>query len=121
MTTPRECGGCSKPRSLPQSGWFGRILEGYEHVLRVALHRPLIVGAGCVLLVAASYGCYRTLGSDLLPAFDEGGFVVDYVMPPGSSLDETSRCFATVEAILRTRQRSRARPVALDWNWDWPR
>ncbi|MFN7982959.1 MAG: efflux RND transporter permease subunit [Vicinamibacterales bacterium] len=82
-------------------GVFGRILEGYEHVLRVALHRPLIVGAGCVLLVAASYGCYRTLGSDLLPAFDEGGFVVDYVMPPGSSLDETSRVLRHVEAILK--------------------
>ena len=52
-------------------------------------------------MIAASYVCYRSLGSDLLPAFDEGGFVLDYVMPPGSSLQETSRVLSHVEAILR--------------------
>ncbi len=53
------------------------------------------------MLVVASYGCYRLLGSDLLPAFDEGGFVLDYVMPAGSSLQETNRVLSHVEAILR--------------------
>ena len=48
-----------------------------------------------------SYACYRFLGSELLPAFDEGGFVVDYVMPPGSSLQETSRVMGHIEKILR--------------------
>ncbi len=59
------------------------------------------LAAFCLGLMAASYGCYRVLGSDLLPAFDEGGFVVDYVMPPGSSLQETNRVLSHVEAILR--------------------
>src|SRR5262249_53702058 len=40
-------------------------------------------------------------GSDLLPAFDEGGFVIDYVMPPGSALQETNRVIRHIEAILR--------------------
>ena len=51
--------------------------------------------------IVASYACYRALGSDLLPAFDEGGFVLDYVMPPGSSLQETNRVLRHIEAILR--------------------
>ncbi len=56
----------------------------------------------CILLIGASYVCYRNLGSDLLPAFDEGGFVLDYVMPPGSSLQETNRVLRRVETILRS-------------------
>src|SRR5579862_5314974 len=33
---------------------------------------------------------------------DEGGFVLDYVMPPGSSLQETDRVISHVEDIIRT-------------------
>jgi len=36
-----------------------------------------------------------------MPAMDEGGFVLDYVMPPGSSLQETTRVLSHVERILR--------------------
>jgi len=82
-------------------GLFGRTLVSYERAMRRALRHPLALGVLCVALIAASYGCYRFLGSELLPAFDEGGFVLDYVMPPGSSLQETNRVLGHVEAILR--------------------
>jgi multidrug efflux pump subunit AcrB len=82
-------------------GLFGRVLVGYERVLRRSLHHRFALAALCVLLIALSYLCYRFLGSDLLPAFDEGGFVVDYVMPAGSSLQETSRVVGRIEKILR--------------------
>jgi len=36
-----------------------------------------------------------------LPEMDEGGFIVDYIMPAGSSLDETNRVINHVEQILR--------------------
>jgi len=83
------------------TGLFGRVLRWYERTLRRSLHHRVALGALCVLLVALSYACYRFLGSDLLPAFDEGGFVLDYVMPPGSSLQETSRVLGSIERILR--------------------
>ena len=82
-------------------GVFGRILTWYERTLRRSLHHRAALAGLAVVLVAASYGCYRLLGSDLLPAFDEGGFVIDYVMPPGSSLQETSRVVGRIERILR--------------------
>jgi CzcA family heavy metal efflux pump len=84
-----------------ESGLFGRIIRLYERTMRRALAHPAALGGICLLLVVASYGCYRLLGSDLLPAFDEGGFIVDYVMPPGSSLQETNRVLRSVEDILR--------------------
>ena len=50
-----------------------------------------------------SYFCYRALGSDLLPEMDEGGFVLDYLMPAGSSLRDTAEpgfALLGVEKIL---------------------
>ncbi|HEY7284074.1 MAG TPA: efflux RND transporter permease subunit [Vicinamibacterales bacterium] len=84
-----------------EEGVFGRILVFYERVMRRALAHPVALGGICLLLVGASYGCYLALGSDLLPEFDEGGFIIDYVMPPGSSLQETNRVIREIEGILR--------------------
>ena len=78
--------------------WLMRI---YERVLRTVLERPLVLIVATVVLVVGSFFCYRALGSDLLPEMDEGGFIVDYIMPAGSSLDETNRVITTVEEILR--------------------
>src|SRR5262249_26031119 len=49
----------------------------------------------------ASYFTYAKLGSDLLPAMDEGGFILDYLMPAGSSLDDTNKVLLGVEKILK--------------------
>src|SRR5207247_912298 len=73
----------------------------YERWVRRSLEHPIVLGIFCVLLVAVSYLSYRQLGSGLLPAFDEGGFILDYVMPPGSSLQETNRVLNHVERIIR--------------------
>jgi multidrug efflux pump subunit AcrB len=84
-----------------QSGWFGNISKFYERWLRRALEHPVWLAALCALLIAISYFCYSKLGSDLLPAMDEGGFILDYVMPAGSSLQETNRVISHVEEIIR--------------------
>jgi multidrug efflux pump subunit AcrB len=82
-------------------GFFGRIIEFYERWLRRALERPRWLVAGAFVLILASGLCFYFLGSDLLPEMDEGGFVVDYIMPPGSSLQETDRVISHLEKILR--------------------
>jgi len=53
------------------------------------------------MIIAGSFFCYRALGSDLLPNMDEGGFILDYWMPAGSSLEETNRVLLAVEVMLR--------------------
>ena len=63
-------------------------------------HYPIALAAGCLGLVVASFFCYQALGSDLLPAMDEGGFILDYLMPAGSSLDDTNEVLLGVEKIL---------------------
>jgi multidrug efflux pump subunit AcrB len=73
----------------------------YERVLRAMLERPAILIVGSLVVVLAAYGGYRLLGTDLLPEMDEGGFILDYIMPAGSSLAETDAVMTAVERILR--------------------
>ena len=50
--------------------------------------------------MVGTWAGYQALGSDLLPEMDEGGFILDYIMPAGSSLSETNRVLEHVERIL---------------------
>jgi multidrug efflux pump subunit AcrB len=83
------------------SGFFLRVVNFHERWLRRALERPRVLVLFSLVLIAVSYVCYHFSGSDLLPAMDEGGFVLDYIMPAGSSLAETNRVVGHVEQILR--------------------
>ena len=73
----------------------------HERWLRRALERPRLLVIFSVVLIVVSYLCYTFSGSDLLPEMDEGGFVIDYIMPAGSSLAETNRVVGHVEEMLR--------------------
>src|SRR5262249_991927 len=53
------------------------------------------------ILLAASVGIYLQLGSGFLPEMDEGAFVLDYIMPPGTSLVETGRVPRHIEQMLK--------------------
>jgi len=79
-----------------------RVLQFHARVLERALARPRWVGGICVLLVLATVGGYLLLGTDQLPEMDEGGFILDYFMPPGSSLSETNRVLLDVTRILQS-------------------
>jgi CzcA family heavy metal efflux pump len=83
------------------SGFFGRIVAAYEKVMRSVIKRPLILAASVVVIVVLSAVSYHFLGSDLLPAMDEGGFILDYHTPPGSSLSESSRILLHIEEMLK--------------------
>lgn len=82
-------------------GWFGRILRFYERWVRRALEHPGWLAVLCCAFIVVSYISYRALGTDLLPFMDEGGFIIDYVMPPGSSLEETNRVISRVLRIVQ--------------------
>jgi CzcA family heavy metal efflux pump len=81
---------------------LGRVMEWHRRALDWSLRRPVWLGAACLLLAAGSFFVYRGLGSDLLPEMDEGGFILDYVMPAGSSIASTNQVLDRVEDILRS-------------------
>ncbi len=88
--------GSQRHESVP--AW---LMNSYARTLRFTLEHRLVLALFTLLLIGGAYFCYRHTGSDLLPAMDEGGFIVDYTMPPGSSLKETNRVISHVETILR--------------------
>jgi CzcA family heavy metal efflux pump len=83
------------------AGFMRRIVAWHARVLEVTLRRPLLLVITCVVLVAGTYFVFQALGTDLLPEMDEGGFVLDYIMPAGSSLTETDRVLRHVEQMLK--------------------
>jgi multidrug efflux pump subunit AcrB len=82
------------------------------------LARPVLAVVGVLPLLALGYIAFKGVGSGFMPAMDEGGFIIDYLSPPGTALSETDRLVRQVEAILAGsrdnipphRGRSRRRP-----------
>jgi CzcA family heavy metal efflux pump len=90
----------NRDRNHRAGRFLERILKVHRSALGWSLARPAWLGVICVMLVGATWAGYQLLGSDLLPEMDEGGFILDYIMPAGSSLTETNRVLAHVERIL---------------------
>lgn len=72
----------------------------YAKLLQTSLKRRFLVAAICAAAVFSAFQAYRNLGSEFLPSFDEGAFVLDYLAPAGSSLKETHKLLHKVETIL---------------------
>lgn len=54
-----------------------------------------------LIVVALGLLIYTRLETGFLPEMDEGGFVLDYRLPPGTSLVETNKVVLQIEDILR--------------------
>jgi CzcA family heavy metal efflux pump len=89
------------PETHQAHGIMLRILNFHEKWLRRSLEKPVTLFVVCGFLAIGIYAGYAALGSDLLPEMDEGGFILDYIMPAGSSLAETDRVLQHVERMLQ--------------------
>src|SRR5882672_4085667 len=85
----------------PPGRFLGFVIDQYERLLGSALDHKSVVVAVALAVLVGSYVIYRNLGSEFLPEFDEGAFVLDYIAPPGSSLEETDRMLRHVEQFLK--------------------
>ncbi|MBI3872627.1 MAG: efflux RND transporter permease subunit [candidate division Zixibacteria bacterium] len=74
----------------------------YERALGSLLRVRYLVIPLMVAIASAAYFIYLRVGSGFMPDMDEGTFVLDYISPPGTSLDETDRMLRQVEDILGT-------------------
>jgi CzcA family heavy metal efflux pump len=82
-------------------GWFDRLTAGYARLGDSALRYPVRVGiAAAVLLVLGAVALWR-LPSGFMPHMDEGGFILDYRAPAGTSLSETDRLLRKLEGLIQ--------------------
>jgi CzcA family heavy metal efflux pump len=77
-----------------------RLERVYARSLAAVLHRPLypVLGAGVLAILGVLL--YLRMPSGFLPAMDEGGFVVDYLTPPGTALEESDRVVRKMERLV---------------------
>ncbi len=78
-----------------------RALRFYEDVLLRVLEWPVLLLLGVIPLLLLGVIAYKSVGSGFMPKMDEGGFILDYISTPGTSLQETDRLLNKVETIIR--------------------
>jgi multidrug efflux pump subunit AcrB len=109
-------------RPMPQPGRVYNFLAGwYEKILDYALRVPLLmlalslaaIGVGVILFTGIPDftteqekgkppppQLFRSIQTGLMPAMDEGAFVLDYWAPAGTPLSETEKMVHKIEEIL---------------------
>jgi CzcA family heavy metal efflux pump len=84
-------------KERPPSGLTAR----YRGALERTTARPILILFVLVPLAVAGTIAFVTLPSGFMPHLDEGGFVLDYVTAPGTSLTESDRLVREIETIVR--------------------
>ncbi len=86
-----------RERPQPLVGWLN---TRYVPLLRASLRRRTPVIALACILFAATVLLGKQLGTDFLPALDEGAFELTYALPPGTTLAETRRVSHQLQDIV---------------------
>jgi cobalt-zinc-cadmium resistance protein CzcA len=74
--------------------------RGYHRLVDVFVERGIASVAVVVVLLGVAYVLYSRIGTDFLPAMDEGSIILDYWTPPGTSLTETDAMLREAERII---------------------
>src|SRR6185312_9627227 len=85
----------------PPSRFTMRMMDGYQRVLDRWLKRPVLVLLLVLPLLLVGGFAYTRVGTGFIPKMDEGGFILDSLSKPGTSLEETNRLLNQVETIIR--------------------
>ena len=72
----------------------------YERALGWSLAHTRMTLLAAVGVLAGTVVLYLNLGSGFMPPMDEGAFVLDYITPPGTSLEETNRVLLHIEEFI---------------------
>ena len=80
---------------------YAKILQVYERVYERMKAAPKLLFAIVLGALVVGGFAYTQVGSGFMPTMDEGGFILDYIAPPGTSLEGTNRMLDEVEKIIR--------------------
>jgi len=76
------------------------IYKSYDPVIHFALNNRIKILILSVLLVAPTIFIFIKLGGVFIPTLDEGDFVIQPILKPGTSLSETVKFTTEIEKIL---------------------
>src|SRR5438270_2902835 len=104
LAVPILCATFLKRRDaeIKERGRFTRrVHEVYRENVQRFVRQPRFVFVFLIPLLLLGFIAFKSVGSGFMPVMDEGGFVLDYISPPGTSLAETDRLLRQVESILQ--------------------
>jgi len=87
--------------AVPLHHTGGRLERAYSRGLDATLRRPVAGIVLAIVLAAGGVVLFKVIGTGFLPEADEGGFVIDYLTPAGSALEETDRILRKMENVLQ--------------------
>lgn len=93
------------PRAAKSPGLVGRAIgqrlrDGYAGIVGLFVHRGFLSVILTAALVGIAWVFYGRIGTDFLPAMDEGSIILDYWSPPGTSLSETDAMLREAERVI---------------------
>jgi CzcA family heavy metal efflux pump len=91
-----------KDAEIEEHGRFTHRVHGvYREEMQRLLRQPRFVIVFLVPLLLLGVIAFKNVGTGFMPVMDEGGFILDYISPPGTSLAETDRLLRQVESVLQ--------------------
>jgi CzcA family heavy metal efflux pump len=81
--------------------FFDLVRNAFLLSLRPFIRMPMLALAGAALSIVVAYALYGMVGTDYLPALDEGGFTLDYKAPPEGTLADTESLLAKIEDVIK--------------------
>jgi CzcA family heavy metal efflux pump len=78
-----------------------RVHAVYRNKMQTLLRQPWFIVVFLAPLLLLGFVAFKNVQSGFMPVMDEGGFILDYISPPGTSLAETDRLLRQVESILQ--------------------
>ncbi len=89
--------GATRSRGKPPAeGGMPRL----RRLVTAVVRKPLIALGALIVLMAAALVLWRVIGTDFLPAMDEGSIILDYWTPPGTSLTDTDQMLGAAEKLI---------------------
>ncbi len=85
-----------------QDGWIGRLQHAYRILLVYVMAVPTKVLALLIGLLAASLLLFSQLGSEFIPALDEGDVALHALRIPGTSLEQSIKMQHQLEEAIKT-------------------
>ncbi|HEX13732.1 MAG TPA: efflux RND transporter permease subunit [Desulfurella acetivorans] len=76
----------------------------YKNAINFSFRKPIIIYLLVLILVICGIYSFKNIGSGFMPSMDEGGFVLDYVTKPGTSLNETQYTLSKIENIIQSNK-----------------
>jgi HAE1 family hydrophobic/amphiphilic exporter-1 len=80
--------------------FFGRLAQGYRHVLRWSLRHRITTLVIALLAFVGSFALVPLVGTEFAPAVDNSEFQVKVETPVGSSLDYTASKIRQIDRVL---------------------